>query len=216
MKERPTLVKPDEPQNWLLVEGKDDEYVLYNLLEHHNIPERFTIKNKESITKLLDTLDVELERSGLERLGIIVDADTDLASRWRSLRKILLDAGYKKLPASPHADGTIIHEADRPVVGIWLMPDNKLPGMLEDFISFLVPPSDVLWPIAETTLQQVIAQDRRFPQAHHMKAHIHTWLAWQEEPGKPLGLAIKAHYLDADAAHARQFIVWIRQLFDLK
>lgn len=99
MIERSTLVKLDEPQNWLLVEGKDDEHVLKNLFEHHNIPEQFKIKNKESITKLLDTLDVELERSGLERLGIIVDADTDLASRWRSLRKILLDTGYKKVPA---------------------------------------------------------------------------------------------------------------------
>lgn len=216
MGENASLVRERKPRNTLIVEGDDDEHVLYSLLEHYQVPEQFEVQNKHGITKLLSTLDVELDRSGLERLGIVVDADTDLASRWRGLRKILLDAGYKKMPVSPHSGGTIIYESDRPIVGIWLMPNNKLPGMLEDFISFLVPPSDVLWPIAEAVLQQVIAQDRRFPQAHHMKAHIHTWLAWQGEPGKPLGLAIKAHYLDADAAHAQQFIAWIRQLFDLK
>lgn len=35
------------------------------------------------------------------------------------------------------------------------------------------------------------------------------------EPGKPLGQAITARYLDADAPHARRLIGWLRQLFNL-
>jgi hypothetical protein len=49
-----------------------------------------------------------------------------------------------------------------------------------------------------------------------MKAQLHTWLAWQEQPGTPLGLAITNRYLDADALHAQQLMDWIRQLFDLE
>lgn len=60
-----------------------------------------------------------------------------------------------------------------------------------------------------------MTKDCRFPPAHKIKARLHTWLAWQEEPGKPMGLSITARYLDADALHAQQLIKWLRQLFDL-
>ena len=100
-------------------------------------------------------------------------------------------------------------------MGIWLMPNNTLAGMLEDFVSFLVRPDDALWPFAGESVQQVMALERRFPEQHVMKSRIHTWLAWQEEPGSPFGLAITRRYLDADALHAQQLIAWIRLLFDL-
>lgn len=208
------LVKEDEPQNYLLVEGNDDEHVLYSLLTHHQIPERFKIRNKQGIDKLLESLDVELKRSGLDRLGIIVDADIDLPARWQSLRSILSASGYN-VPLTPGLNGTIIKQVDQPTVGVWVMPNNNLPGMLEDFASFLIPSDDILWPLSDSVVQQVVAQERRFPESHLMKARIHSWLAWQKEPGMPLGLAITSRYLDADASHAQQLVAWIRQLFDL-
>jgi hypothetical protein len=96
------------------------------------------------------------------------------------------------------------------------MPDNTVPGMLEDFISLLIPVGDLLWPMAQDIVQQVIVKERRFPQTQDMKAKMHTWLAWQEEPGKPMGQAITKRYLNAAAPHAQQLIKWIRLLFDLK
>ncbi len=77
-----SLIRESELQNFLLVEGKDDEHVFYSLLKHHQIPKRFEIKNKESINQLFDTLEVELLASDLGRLGIVVDADTDVTARW--------------------------------------------------------------------------------------------------------------------------------------
>lgn len=208
-------VKGDKAVSYLLVEGKDDEHVFYSLLEHYQIPERFKIKNKEGINKLLDTLDVELDQSGLERLGIVIDADTDLDARWKSLRHILIQSGYSSVPQGPKSGGTILTEGTHPTVGIWLMPDNTTPGMLEDFVSFLVRQQDALWPLSGDIVAQVMTKDCRFPPAHKIKARLHTWLAWQEEPGKPMGLSITARYLDADALHAQQLIKWLRQLFDL-
>jgi hypothetical protein len=196
----------------LLVEGNDDEHVLYHLLKHHRVPDLFKIKNKGGDTELLNSLEVELLASDLERLGIVLDADTDLAARWQTLRSTLSSSGYD-VPGTPDPDGTIIQQPGLPKIGIWIMPDNTLPGMLENYVAFLVPPGDQLWSYAEDCVERI--PEQRFPAAHRPKAHIHTWLAWQEEPGTPMGLAITKRYLDAEAPHAHQLMDWIRKLFEI-
>jgi hypothetical protein len=48
------------------------------------------------------------------------------------------------------------------------------------------------------------------------KAHVHTWLAWQEEPGTPMGLAITKKYLkNVHSEPCLRFISWIRRLYGL-
>jgi hypothetical protein len=210
-------VGKDVIQNRLLVEGSDDANVCYHLLTRHriNVSETIKIINKEGVEKLLATLDVELLASRAKNIGIIVDADENQTDRWRSLAAILVESGYREVPNAPILGGTIIREQNRPTIGIWLMPDNALPGMLEHFCSFLVPADDSLWKFAGEIVKQVIEIDRRFPPNHVMKAHIHTWLAWQGEPGKPMGQAITKRFLDHTTLSAQQFIAWICQLFDI-
>jgi hypothetical protein len=70
-----------------------------------------------------------------------------------------------------------------------------------------------LWRRAELTVDAIPAEKRRFPAERIAKAKLHTFLAWQEEPGKPIGLAITAKYLDPNAIQAQQFIDWLRTLF---
>lgn len=199
----------------LLVEGKDDEHVFYAVLNHHGIPRIYRIKDKQGISNLLGTLDVELLASELERIGIIIDADVDTTTRWQSLTDILRNSGYSTIPTLPDINGTIIAENGRPMVGIWIMPDNTIPGMLEHFIEFLIPPSDTLWNKAIQCVDEIPNDEHLFPTQHIIKAQIHTWLAWQEEPGSPLGLAVTRRYLDANAPHAQKLVAWIRRLFDL-
>lgn len=201
--------------NYLLVEGSDDAQVMFHLLRHYKLHSQITIQSREGIDTLLERLEVDLMRSAETRLGIIVDADIDLATRWQSLHDRLAKAGYTGAPFAPDPAGTIIMQVGRPLVGLWLMPDNALPGMLEDFMSLLIPPKDVLWPMAQGSVQQVIATERRFPATQQMKANVHTWLAWQEEPGKPMGQAVTKQYFVPDAPYAQQLIAWMRQLFDI-
>jgi hypothetical protein len=47
------------------------------------------------------------------------------------------------------------------------------------------------------------------------KARLHTWLAWQEEPGKPIGQAITKRFLDPEATEAQAFLDWLRRLFEM-
>lgn len=225
-----SLIRESELQNYLLVEGSDDAHVFKSLFEYFQIPYEFRglpeynrppkglikIIDKEGIDILLDTLEVELIANKEGRFGIVVDADTDLVARWQSVRNRLIASGYNSIPETPNRQGTIVPENGRPVVGIWLMPDNKASGILEDFISFLVPSGDLLWPLAEDVLVKVIEKDLRFSLAHKSKALVHTWLAWQRKPGTPIGRAITNHYLDANAFHAQQLMTWIRQLFNLE
>ena len=202
-------------KNLLLVEGKDDEHVFLSLLAYYNVPDAFKIRNAKGISRLIDALELEVDSNELERIGVVVDADVVLEDRWNALKRVLINAGYRSIPLTPNSNGTIIQDEERPTVGIWLMPNNVLPGMIEDFIKFLVPEDDVLWPLAEEVVQKVVKTDRKFRLSYTSKAHLHTWLAWQEEPGGPMGQAITKRYLNANAPHAQELITWLRQLFEI-
>lgn len=207
--------KGNRNKNLLLVEGKDDEHVFLSLLAHYNVPNAFRVKNTNGINKLMDALELEVDSNELKHIGVVVDADVVLEDRWKALKSVLVKSGYNSIPSTPNLNGTVIHDEERPTVGIWLMPNNVLPGMIEDFIKFLVPEDDVLWPLAEDAVQRVIATDRKFRLSYTSKAHLHTWLAWQEEPGGPMGQAITKRYLNANAPYAQELISWIRQLFEI-
>jgi len=197
----------------LLVEGNDDKHAVLALVKYHRLPDKsFEIDAKDGITVLLEDLPVQFKQGGLEVLGIMVDADTDLQARWQSLRDTLNKAGYE-LPTHPTAGGTILCPEDKPRVGIWIMPDNQLPGMLEDFAARLVNPGDTLWARAESAVDSIPADERRFSAVRTAKAKLHTFLAWQAEPGKPIGLAMTTKYLNPDAPQAAEFIQWLRALF---
>jgi len=39
------------------------------------------------------------------------------------------------------------------------------------------------------------------------------WLAWQQEPGKPLGTAITARFLDPTVAQVDVLVSWLNRLY---
>jgi hypothetical protein len=201
----------------LLVEGKDDEHVVRHLCQAHGIEPDFQIEQPAGggIEQLLDQVPIRLKASDVERLGVVVDADENVQSRWEQLRDRLRNAGYDNVPDSPEASGTIIDVADefRSVrLGVWIMPDNLLPGMLENFLAFLVPENDKMLPRVDRFLGSLPVEERLFSDAHLPKARIHTYLAVQKEPGKPLGLAITFKYLDASREAVAPFVEWIRNV----
>jgi hypothetical protein len=197
----------------LLVEGNDDKHVIWCLLEYHAFPETFEVLVKDGIDNILKLLPVQLKASGLEALGVVVDADLNMGGRWASIKHILEHSGYQTVPNLPSAGGTVISQAEMPRVGIWLMPNNSLPGMLEDFVACLVPEDDPILPTAKAAVIEAMKVPAPFTEVHKSKAEIHTWLAWQDDPGTPMGLAITKRYLDPTAASAVQFIKWLKGLF---
>ncbi len=204
-----------------MVEGFNDQNVIEKLLKRRKITfEEFDIKDCHNVEGLLQDLPHTINL-GFDAIGIIVDADEDLAGRWRTVREILRKAGYDNIPDQPNARGIILKDDndELPRIGIWLMPDNKINGRIEDFIRFLVPADDELLPIAEKNVDTLIKKGiNRFSVPHRSKALIHTWLAWQEKPGTHLGQALtyrmaktQEHILDD--GHASDFIEWLKKLF---
>jgi hypothetical protein len=199
----------------LLVEGRDDREVVYQLCNHHRIDNQalFSVETKDGIESLLADLRLR-PRTGVAVLGVVVDADVDPTARWQRLDAVLRPLGYA-LPKTPRETGTIIEApaAVRPRLGVWMMPDNRVEGMLEDFLLRLAHEGDRLLERAHEAVDGIPAEDRRFAPAHRSKAAAHTWLAWQEDPGTPLGLAITRRYLDPSRDPAPAFRDWLLELF---
>jgi hypothetical protein len=212
----------------LLVEGPDDCHVIRAIARAHNIEcndgtrlenggfrvtwgsAEVEIQPVGGYTELLKVAPNQVAIGDREALAVVLDADENLATRWQALKDRLDRADYPGLPARPDPAGTIISYPHLPRFGVWLMPDNYLPGMLEDFVRFLVPARDTLWPRVDAFLTSLPEGERLFPEVRRPKARIHTWLGIQEEPGKPLGQAVTAHYLDPHCPHVEPFLKWLR------
>lgn len=201
----------------LLVEGDDDEHVLKHICGNRGVPHLDEVHTHGGVQALLESIPVRLRLSqDGDIVGVVIDADTDVNARWRSLRDRLITVGYQDVPADPTPDGTILDPPLRtllPRVGIWIMPDNRTNGILEDFLRFLVPQEGILFQHVQSSVATIPEADRRFTALAEPKAIIHTWLAWQEEPGKPLGTAITARFLDPNVPQVDVLVSWLNRLF---
>jgi hypothetical protein len=197
----------------LFVEGSDDQHVIWALCKKYGIPENFNVIDCEGIDNLLKQISFTLKASKIETIGIIIDADADCQSRWDKVKNILLSNGFN-LPPNLPKDGLTV-ENDSHKIGVWIMPDNNDKGMLEDFVAFLIPPDDQLIPVARSILDDIESQQlNKYSMTHNSKALIHTWLAWQEEPGTPMGMSITKKYLSAENAECvKLFEQWLSKLF---
>lgn len=203
----------------LVVEGQDDQHVIWALCKQYDLAETFTVVTPKSggnggVEAVLRLIRPSLMEPGLRSLGVVLDADENPERRWHAISGRLAEEGYTSVPRQPAHSGTIIDESGRPRVGIWLMPNNQLPGMLEDFVAHLIPQEDLLRPKAQQILDEIESQKlNRYPLVHRPKALIHTWLAWQRNPGQPMGQAITAHTLGRNEATAQSFVNWLNALF---
>jgi hypothetical protein len=197
----------------LVVEGPDDQHVIGHLLMRRGIRVEEP-KVAGGIPPLLENLHVYL-RGSADAHAIVVDADLDVAARWQAVRQRIEESGYRDVPRSPNPSGTIIEQAGKRPVGVWIMPDNTIPGTLEHFVHMLVPEGDSLWPVAKLAIANIPEGQRHFPDQSAPKAEIHTWLAWQQEPGTPMGSAINQRYLTANSPYADAFVSWIERLLAL-
>lgn len=202
----------------LLVEGTDDEHVVKHICGNHGIPV-LEIKPHGNVEYLIASIRATIDAAGDadDVVGILVDADQNLQNRWQAVRDQLTAAGYRELPDRPNRAGVIIAPpADTllPRAGVWIMPDNQNTGYLENFLRSMVPADQqALFQHAAVSVDGIPPSERRFSPVDAPKALIHTWLAWQEDPGRPFGTAITAGFLNPNVAEAETFAAWLRNLF---
>ena len=208
----------------LLVEGDEDKRVIPQLVEANGIHWGETkkdwivsIKSCGGVEQLLDKdlINTELKASNLKILGIILDADEYPENRWQSIRRCIIDR-FPDIPEGLPKSGFIYDADDEIKIGIWMMPDNQDRGMLETFLKFLVPDEEEgLWQLTEHACQQAIENGASFKEHHIDKAKIHTWLAWQNPPGRQLHNAVMERILSPTSSEAELFIEWFKDLFEV-
>lgn len=216
--------RPRTCPNVLLVEGTEDLKTIPYIMEANGIiwPEKppkapVWIEQYEGYSNLLkpEILQTELLTNGLKALGMIIDSDENFDTRWKEIRKSCLHS-IPDLPEQLPQAG-MIHETTNGIrFGLWMMPDNISRGMLETFLSLMIPESnELIWQYAQDATSEAKKNGALFSTTHRDKANIYTWLAWQKPPGQPLPYAIKDKILNPNHQNAQNFIAWFKRLYDL-
>lgn len=215
----------------LYVEGRDDLYVIADLVKANGFqmddePRDVQIDDAakgdegQGRDQLLALIKTAVKASTGKAIAFVIDADKSASSTWNSVRHHIEEAikdvgGTPRLPKNVPTDGYVVDVPElKNRVGVWIMPDNEKPGILEDFLKSLVKNGDKLILHAESATDDAIKLGAPFSKLAKPKAIIHAWLAWQEKPGCPFGIAIKSHYFDHAAPTAKKFVDWIRKLVD--
>jgi len=160
----------------LLVEGNDDQHVIWALCEKYKVLETFDIVDSNGIDNLFLQLPIRFKQFGVRSIGMIIDADVNISDRWVMIQGILQKNGFSS-GISNKQKGLIAANGNGFKIGVWIMPNNLINGMLEDFIKFLIPEEDALIPIVNTTLENVAASGfQKYSSAHKSKAFIHACL----------------------------------------
>jgi len=198
-----------------VVEGNDDEHVIGHVLAKSRIHEvRF--KQMQGVESLVQSIPALLQEPREGPLGIVVDANGSATRSWKRIRAKFC-AAKRQLPDRPDPRGTIVSGdrrrsgANRPDVGVWIMPDNQSEGELEDFVRKMIPAEDKLWPKAKAYISRITEAERRFALKKTMRAQVHAWLAATKSP-RPMGLAVKEGDLVVDGELCRRFVDWVVRL----
>jgi hypothetical protein len=217
----------------LYVEGPDDTSVISALLKVHGCDTRegkqhLEIRKLSNLETLLKRMPDAIRSASERPIGFVLDTDVTMARRWQAVCGQLKIAGATTPKTCPRG-GYFGQLKEYPFrFGVWLMPDcHTSHQKLENLIQSLLPPGHPLWTHAvdstakaATIVGQANRRVRRkqwncFSKNDRIKAEVRTWLAWQEEPGAPMGTAIRSSILAANSPAALLFLRWLRELFNL-
>jgi hypothetical protein len=201
---------PSEPQplaspKLLVGEGSEEVYFFEALLVQLSI---FDVQLEQcgGKTKLRNYVATLPKRPGFANLlavAITRDADDDSASAFKSVCSALDNAQL----AQPQACGAFAE--GQPRVGVFILPDCRQSGMLEDLCLESVA-TDLAIPCVDEFFR-CVENGGRTPN-NMAKARMHAWLASQVKPDKRLGQAALAGYWDWNNPAFNLLKQFLRQL----
>lgn len=225
-------MKIDNPRI-VLVEGDTDREAAAQLLRPLGVDfgrtkSRWPIQSKESKEKVLAAIPVELESrskqnstatSAVSALGIVIDADDDAKATWQAVRNLLVDhhGGRQNLmPSAPIGRPALFSSLlnDSLMIGVWLMPDNRNVGTLEDFLLGAAACKSGLtysWEVTPGGLASWSPRQRT--QNEITKAVFGCYRSFGPNPDASYGTNI-AHdsVIDHSAGSIPTFVEWIREV----
>ncbi len=203
----------------LVVEGDSDRQVVRTILRRvaSEFPtDDINVEDAKGVGNVINTIHVRLTSSPFDSnspaaaAGIIVDADDDIARIWHRVVSQFKRAGVNVPPTCGPAPGGSIFVRPKPhlKVGVWVMPNNKCSGELEDFLASMVPREDTDWPLAR---KYVHSTKGKFGKKRK-RAEVWAWIATRKYPSR-FDEAIKNGDLCTDGELCQRFIAWLNRLF---
>jgi hypothetical protein len=176
----------------LIVEGKDEEGFFAALLAHLHLPEIQVagIGGKTKIRSQLKALTKEPQFPHVTALGIIRDADADPKGAFESVKDALSAAGL------PHPRKPLYPVKGPPKINVMILPSSGNPGALEDLCLAAVGHEPTRVCVDE--FFDCLSKRELVPPRELSKAKVRTFLASQEDPTLPLGLAAQKGYWPFD------------------
>ena len=213
---------PHPCPNKLLVEGEDEKRVIPHFMDEHVWRDEkgvlaVHIEPFGGVENLLKpgVIEAASKETGLQALGILVDADDHLEGRWGQIRRRCLRVA-PDFPETLPPNGLIHAVPSGPRIGVWIMPDNGSRGMLETFLSLMLAPENIpLWTFASASCVRARGHGAPYVDAHLDKASIHTYLAWIDPPGLQVHQAVLRRALDPKLPAGQPFVRWFMDLFQL-
>lgn len=213
--------------NILVVEGESDQRFFEQLCKmlglHTTVkvaPPRAlqagAYNTKQGVFNYLPTLLRQLDDGELTRLGVAVDADSPPNGGFPATQALanrsFAPFGYT-LKATQTAGLVYEHHDGLADVGVWVMPDNQTPGILEDWAQQCLSPQErTLFDHARSAVQ-TLPEPPRFRPLQRSKAEVATWLAWQTQPGHGLDRAVAENRFDTASHGYQQLTAWLDQIF---
>lgn len=214
----------------LLVEGESDKSFFEELCRSLELRASVRVapprevqgahNSKEGVLKLLPVLLKQLQDGLMERIAVVVDADFEHDSGLgyrRTLERfeaIVGPFGFSLAKRPPQQKGIVFTNSDGLAdLGLWVMPDNRRDGCLEDFLQGCVCQDELsLFERAQAAVRS-LPQPRKFKDPQVTKAELATWLAWQRSPGRGLYYAMQEGLMDVAGQPFTGLTDWLRLIF---
>lgn len=215
----PRRVRP----NLLIVEGYTDLNTVVGVMRKHadwaDTKEHAPvwISRGGSVHEILsyDNVQAVATTRGLRNLGLMVDANSSCVGRYESIRGRFAEY-FPGMPEQIPPHGLIVENANGIRFGVWIMPDNRSSGAVEDFLIGLVPQESKI--LMERTIKHVESMHNISPfrRSHVHKARLYSWLALQDPPTLDPLKALYTGALDAKHPAASEFVNWFIELYGLE
>lgn len=171
---------------------------------------------KEGVFNHLPNLLNQMSDAEVTRLAVVIDADSDVNGGGYQhaidrVTKIVQPYGFTL--ASNSIGGVLFqHDDGLADFGLWVMPNNRDEGMLEDWIKRCVHPDEhTLFAHAETVVDTL--PQTKFKSIHISKAEVATWMAWQKQPGHGLYRVVEDQLIDTNNALFQGLSDWLNHIY---
>ncbi len=199
-----------------VLEGMAEYYLLSTLKEKLGLRDleikRPEVNSKLGSGTLYARIEAALNTSDAEAVLIVCDAESERAeSVWRRIRPKLSLPEESPFPTN----GYIGRAGNGRPIGVWIMPNNRDAGMIEDLYLSAIPADDRELQLAFDFVHgleqpKFLKTDPHAQARAYTKAQLTVWLGIQQEPAMP-GEALRRGYIQHDAQALAPLCEWLRE-----